>query len=154
HGAAFVLCFAMGAVAVAEAAPPGGGSGKVGPSREPDDEKLARDLKNVVLEYVRGKAKTVSAKEAIGAMAAVVGERCIYAAGEYPARSHKFVPGQRVFSDKVNVLLVGDIPNDDIEAVPASAVFGVIRDGLAGTAFRAKDFPPLAEIFRGFAGRV
>lgn len=119
-----------------------------------DEERVARKVKDAVLEYCRRGRAPVSAKEAVGAMAGVVGERCIDAAGEVQTRGHTFVVGQRMFSDKINELLTGDIGTDDIEEMPAESVFGMLRDELASGGFGRENFPPLQEIFGGFAGRI
>jgi hypothetical protein len=119
-----------------------------------EDGRIAREVKAVVLRYVGRGRDAVQAKEAVAAMAAVVGERCIDAAGEFPVRGHAFVPGQRVFSDKVNALLAGDAGGDDIAAIPDDSVFGTIRDRLGEGGFRREHFPRLADVFAGFASRI
>ena len=87
-------------------------------------------------------------------MAAVVGERCQEAAAEYPVRTHALVPGQRIFSDKVNVLLAGNGHTLDLRAIPAESVYGQIRDQVDSNRFSKDRFPPLVDVFRGFTGRV
>lgn len=125
-----------------------------GCNRSSKQEKLtARKLLNAVLPLCREEDGTKRPMEAISAMAAVVGERCIDAAGEYKTRGHSFIPGQRVFSDKVNELLCGDNGSDKLTAIPAKSVFGTLRDELAGTAYR-RQFPELVEVFGGFADRI
>jgi hypothetical protein len=119
-----------------------------------EDERIAHDVKKVILEYCQYRGEAKQAKEAIAAMAAVVGERCIEAAGEYSARNHEFVTGQRVFSDNVNTLLAGDIAVEHIAEVPANTVFGTIRDQLAGSRFQRDHFPGLSEVFQSFASRI
>jgi len=119
-----------------------------------EDERLARKVKDVVLEYCRQGRGAVPAKEAVAAMAVVVGERCIEAAGEYSVRGHEFVPGQRVFSDKINMLLAGDINTDELTELPGNSVFGTIRDQLAGSRFQRNHFPRISEVFKSFASRI
>ncbi|NOS69699.1 MAG: hypothetical protein HOP33_07200 [Verrucomicrobia bacterium] len=86
-------------------------------------------------------------------MAAIVGEQCIAAAGEYKVREHSFVPGQRIFSDKINELLCGDNGATEINAIPSTSVFGILRDRLANGPF-AGNFPELNSVFSGFASRI
>jgi hypothetical protein len=124
------------------------------PKAEDADVEIARKVKDVILEYCRNGRKAIAAKEALAAMAAVVGERCIEAAGEFPVRGHEFFPGQRVFSDKINTLLAGSINKDTIAEIPAETVFGTIRDQLAGSRFQQNHYPSLGEIFGGFAHRI
>lgn len=117
------------------------------------EERVARKLLESVLSFCREDDGTVRPAEAISAMAAVVGERCIDAAGEYKVRGHTFVPGQRVFSDKVNLLLSGDRPDTQLDAIPANSVFGIIRDRLAGSAY-PHHFPDIAEVYSAFAANI
>jgi hypothetical protein len=121
-----------------------------------EDARVARAVKEVVIEYCRrGRGgKAVAAKEAVAAMASVVGERCVDAAGEIPVRGHDLVPGQRMFSDEINVLLTGDTGDESIAAMPARSVFGTLREQLAGSRFGREHFPRLGEVFAGFAGRI
>jgi len=117
------------------------------------EERIARDLLKSVLQFCREEDGTLRPVEAISAMSAVVGERCIDAAGEYKVRGHSFVPGQRVFSDKANALLCGDSGSEQLSAIPAKSVFGILRDQLAGSPYKHQ-FPDLVEVFGGFAERI
>ena len=121
-------------------------------ARNVGEERIAQQVKDVVVNYCRDKQGRVESKEALAAMAAVVGERCLDAAGEIPVSTHAFEPGQRVFSDRINELLTGDYTTDlaDISSV---SIFGVIRDELAGTKFQ-NHFPSLDAVFTGFAGGI
>lgn len=122
------------------------------PVQNADDEQMARQVKDVVVTYCKDPRRLVNAKEAIAAMAAVVGERCLDAAGEIPVRTHDLIPGQRAFSDHVNVLLAGD-ESTELAAIPADSIFGTIRDRLAGSRFQ-NHFPDLGGVFRNFAGGI
>jgi hypothetical protein len=121
-------------------------------ARDAEDEHIARQVKDVVVTYCRDKRGRVDFKEAIAAMGAVVGERCLAAADEISVRTHNFEPGQRAFSDKVNVLLTGDQATE-LAAISADSIFGTIRDHLAGTRFD-NHFPSLDDVFKGFAGGI
>ena len=117
-----------------------------------ENEPIAQQVKNVITTYSRDKLGRVDSKEAIAAMAAVVGERCLDAAGEIPVRTHDFEPGQRAFSDRINELLTGD-ESTELMAIRSDSVFGTIRDQLSGTKFQ-NHFPSLNEVFTGFAGGI
>ncbi len=117
-----------------------------------ENEAIAQQVKNVITTYSRDKLGRVDSKEAIAAMAAVVGERCLDAAGEIPVRTHDFEPGQRAFSDRINQLLTGDEATE-LVAIKSNSVFGTIRDQLSGAKFQ-NHFPSLHEVFTGFAGGI
>lgn len=119
-----------------------------------EDERAALRVKEAVLRYLGRGGKAVPAKETVGAMAAVVGERCLDAAGEVSVRGHKFVVGQRIFSDRVNFLMTGDNPDGDFLTISGRTIFGAIRDQLAGSRYRREHFPRLESIFAGFASRI
>lgn len=120
--------------------------------RHEEDERMARQVKDVVLAYCQDDGGRPDASDALSAMAAVVGERCLDAAGEIPVRTHDLVAGQRVFSDKVDVLLTG-VQLDDLASIPSDSVFGTIRDQLAGSRFQ-NHFPPFSSVYAGFAARI
>lgn len=117
------------------------------------EEQVARELLKSVLAFCQEDDGTVRPVEAISAMAAVVGERCIDAAGEFKVRGHSFIPGQRVFSDKVNTLLCGDNGSIQLSDIPAKSVYGILRDRLAGSVYE-HHFPSIEEVFSGFAARI
>jgi hypothetical protein len=118
------------------------------------DEKLAKGIRDLIKAYVRKTGVKSRDKEAIAAMAAVVGERCQEAAGEFPVRKHRFVPGQRVFSDKVNVLLAGDDHTLALDGIPSQSVYGQIRDQVDGKRYLKTQFPGLVNVLQEFAGRI
>jgi len=118
------------------------------------DEQLAKEIRRLIQVYVRKAAATSRDKEAIAAMAAVVGERCQEVASEFPVRKHAFVPGQRIFSDRVNVLLAGNGRTLDLDGIPAESVYAQIRDQIDGSRYSRNDFPGLVTVFQGFARRI
>jgi hypothetical protein len=94
----------------------------------------------------------IHVEDLISAAAAIVGEKCIEAAGDFNPRDHQFSPGQRVFSQKANELFSGD---KDINDAPTDSVVGVLCDKLLSNGFTKSDFPPsLKEIFTYFAANV
>jgi hypothetical protein len=62
----------------------------------------------------------IRAEDSISALAAIAGERCIDAAGNYNPFDHEHAPGMTVFSDKVNELLTGDVGSTDWGAITAA----------------------------------
>ena len=130
------------------------GCGKSGKSTTKQEQQIARELQSSVLALSKEDDGSVRPVEAISAMASIVGERCIDAAGEYKIRSHPFVVGQRVFSDVVNELLCGNNPTLQLNSFPSESVFGLIRDQLVGSAYE-NQFPDFEkDVVEGFAARI
>lgn len=115
--------------------------------------RLVEDLAGWVLQSLRDDVG-VRVEDAVSGSATIVGERCIDLAGEYPLRDHEFVPGSRVFSDRVNEILCGCGAKDGWDALPGDSVFGLLRDGLDGQAYPPHLFPPLTELIAGYASRI
>lgn len=122
--------------------------------RRMKDEELAKAIRERIQAYVRKAGVASRDWETIAAMAAIVGERCQELAAEFPVRTHTFVPGQRVFSDKVNVLLAGDGRTLDLDKIPAEAVYRQIRDQVPAGRYSKDRFPELVSVFQEFAGRI
>ncbi len=118
------------------------------------DEELAKAIRERIQVYVRKAGVASRDWETIAAMAAIVGERCQELAGEFPVRTHTFVPGQRVFSDRVNVLLAGDGRTVDLDKLPTEAVYRQIKDQVPAGRYAKDRFPGLVSVFQEFAGRV
>lgn len=114
-----------------------------------EEEKTARTLADAVLTFCREADGRTRPAEAISAMAGVLGEQCIVAADEFKVREHTFIPGQRVFSDKINFLLCGESP----KSLPRDSVFGMVKTGLAGSQYEGQ-MPDPVEIFRAFAAGI
>jgi hypothetical protein len=103
---------------------------------------------------LRDKAGRVRAEDVISAAASIVGERCIEAAGDFNPREHAMAPGTRVFSDKVNELLCGDLPDADLATTPPSSIFGSLRNRLLVGKYASGEFPQLKTILQYFAASV
>lgn len=116
------------------------------------EDVAARQLTAFLIEQLKDRDGRVHAEDMISGAAAIVGERCIDAAGEFSSRSHTFTPGSRVFSDKINDLLCGE--SLALETLSPSSVFGVLRDRLLGSGYDAEDFPSVEDVFRNFAARI
>jgi hypothetical protein len=68
-------------------------------------------------------------------------------------REHDFAPGARVFSDRVNELLAGNV-STEIADVPAESVMSVVRDRVLAGPYAPDDLPSLSKLFDDFAARI
>jgi len=87
----------------------------------------------------------IRVEDLLTAGAAVCGESCIAAAGEFDPESHQFVPGSAVLSDRVNEVLCA---NAGEWSKVGESVFGVIHAGALAEGYAPADFPELADVFR------
>jgi hypothetical protein len=87
----------------------------------------------------------IRVEDLLTAGAAVCGEACIAAAGEFDPESHNFVPGSAVLSDRINELLAA---NASDWSKAGDSVFGLIHAGALARGYTTADFPQLANIFR------
>ena len=119
-----------------------------------EDQTAGKTLAEKILDLVRDPDGRVRTEDFISALSAIVGERCIEAAGEYEINKHDFAPGTRVFSDQVNELLNGNSPEADWESIPPDSVFGLIWVVSTNNGYAKEEFPPMPEIFERFASGV
>jgi hypothetical protein len=110
---------------------------------------------NALVELFEAKSKDsdgrIRVEDLLSAASAACGEACIAAAGEFDPEKHTFTPGAVVMSDRVNAILA----NDTSEWSGAGeSVFGIIRSGALANGYAADQFPPLVDVFRGFASGV
>lgn len=117
------------------------------------DKKLSDMLVQFVIKCLQDNSNRVRAEDAICLISTIVAERCIDAAGDYDLRNHEFIPGSRVFSDKINNILCGNYTEDDISLLSRESVFGMIRDNLKDY-YAIQDFPKLSKIFQYFANML
>jgi hypothetical protein len=94
----------------------------------------------------------IRVEDLITAAASIVGELCIEVAGDFNPRKHEFVPGSRVFSEKVNGLFSGN--SADLDAIPADSVVGVLRDRLLVAGYSKADFPSVKAVLEYFAANI
>lgn len=114
-------------------------------------ESCARTLYEALAKALTRNGR-IRVEDLISAAAAIVGERCIEASGDFNPRHHEFVPGQRVLSAKANVLFSGD---KDINEAPADSVVGILYNKLLDCGFTKSDFPSsLKEIFTFFVANI
>lgn len=121
--------------------------------KPPDDFEMRSQLVDLVTKRLTVGGR-IRAEDAICGAAAIVGERCIDSAGELPLRDHKLVPGSRVFSDRINQLLCGDLANASIQDIPADSVFGMLRDRVNVDVYPKGTFPDLTSVFAGYAASI
>jgi hypothetical protein len=93
----------------------------------------------------------IRAEDLLSAAAAVCGEACIAAAGEFDPEDHTFTPGSAVFSDRVNGILLANA--SDWQGAGTS-VFGIIHSGTLARGYVVADFPPSDEPTRHFAATL
>lgn len=119
-------------------------------SKHNDDPALQARLVELVMNRLTEHGDRIRAEDAVCGAAVIVAERCIDAAGDYPLRDHALAPGQRVFSDRVNQLLCGNVTAD----VPADSVFGRLKALVDPTAYAEQYWPELTDVFRHYAAAV
>jgi hypothetical protein len=122
-------------------------------SSENVPENLGHSLYLVLCESVKKNGR-IRVEDLITVISSVVAELCIETAADFDPRHHKFVPGSRVFSDKVNQIFNGDVQSDDLAAIPAESIVGILRDRLLSSGYQASDFPPLEGVFKYFAANI
>jgi hypothetical protein len=116
-------------------------------------DACAQSLLQALIEGVKVDGR-VRAEDLIAAAASIASESCIDAAGSFNPRKHEFVPGSRVFSDRVNEIFTGDVPDATLDQLPASSVVGILRDRLIAGGYAKSDFPSLRMIFEHFAANI
>jgi hypothetical protein len=118
------------------------------PSTKPDLQAVAEALATAFETAATDKDGRVRVEDLLSAAAAVCGEACIAAAGEFDPDEHSFTPGSPVMSDRVNQILADDA--HDWEGTGAT-VFGIVRAGALQHGYAKTDFPQLADPIRLFA---
>lgn len=119
-----------------------------------EDQVAGKTLAEKILDLVRDQDGRVQTEDFISALAAIVAERCIEAAGDYEINSHDFAPGTRVFSDQVNERLNGNEPDSGWADIPPDSVFGLIWVVATSNGYLSEEFPPMKEIFERFVSGV
>src|SRR5262245_18152240 len=105
----------------------------------------AQALGGLLESRVAGADGRIRVEDLLTAGAAICGEACIAAAGEFDPESHNFVPGSAVLSDRINELLAA---NAGDWSKTGDSVFGLIHTGALARGYAQADFPELADIFR------
>jgi hypothetical protein len=126
---------------------------KTKPRVPADDESCANALFHVLAGNLKRNGR-IRAEDIIAAAASITGELCIEAAGDFNPRKHQFVPGSRVFSDKVNELFSGKSADVGMETAPAESIVGILRDRVLAAGYTKSDLPSLRSIFEHFAANI
>ena len=125
------------------------------PERPPTDPDGMRDATNALCAMFEASLADadhrIRVEDLLSAAAAVCGEACIAAAGDFDLEHHGFTPGAPVFSDRVNGILCADA-SDWGQA--ATSVFGIIRGGAIAQGYGADEFPAIDEPIRLFAASL
>lgn len=117
------------------------------------EETCAQNLYEILAQGLK-KDGRIRAEDLITAAASIVAELCIEAAGEIDPRKHQFVPGSRVFSDRVNELFCGKSAEQTIVTAPAESIVGLLRDNVVPAGYNESDFPSLKAVFEHFAANI
>jgi hypothetical protein len=119
--------------------------------KPPADEALRDRLVELVMRKLTERTNRIRTEDAICGAAAIVGERCIDLAAAYPLRDHNIPPGRRVFSDRVNDILCGNITGGGFDLLPTDSIFGQLHRTLNPRTYQAEHFPELGSVFSGYA---
>jgi hypothetical protein len=108
---------------------------------------------NTLLNFLTEKSNRIHAEDAISLAATVVAERCIDLDGKFPLRDHDLIPGSRVFSTDMNVILFSDKAVEDLAEYAADSVLGILRDSLIPP-YQKADFPPVKGVLEYYAANI
>ncbi|SRR5258705_971884 len=118
---------------------------------KPDVQAAGDQLGAIFEAYSTDGYGRIRVEDLLSAAAAVCGEACIAAAGEFDPDEHTLTPGAAVFSDRVNDILLA---NAGDWGAAGTSVFGIIRSGALAGGYAAVDFPAIDEPIRQFAATV
>jgi hypothetical protein len=104
----------------------------------------ANALANLLENRLNEPGLGVRVEDLVSAAAAVTGQACIRAAGDYDPDDHDFVPGAAVLSERANQLLVGDVAT--WETAPNDCVFAIVRTFALAHGYAPGDFPPIDQL--------
>jgi hypothetical protein len=117
--------------------------------------ELITDLTNALFKLAGEMARSpkgIRCEDFISAAAAFAGEVCMRKAADFDFDNSTFAPGKRVFSQKVNAVLSGDVT--EWKDVPVTSAFGAIYNLLARSreiAWPPETFPGISQIYENFA---
>ncbi len=123
------------------------------PSHKATIESCAHALFEALADGLK-KGGRIRAEDMIAVAGSITAEACIGAAGDFNPREHRFVPGARVFSTKVNELFSGDTADAGIDGPPSVSIVGMLRDRLLASGYNKSDFPTLKVILQDFAANI
>jgi hypothetical protein len=111
------------------------------PAPKPDHQAVGQALV-AVFEAAVTDGGRIRVEDLLSAAAAVCGEACIAAAGEFDEADHAYVPGSAVLSQRVNEILCADARDWDHAG---NSVFGIIRAGALANGYPPEALPPITE---------
>ena len=123
--------------------------------KNPESGSLEKAAAHQLYEYLCETIKRdgrIRVEDLITAASSIVGELCIGATGDFDPRKHQFVPGSRVFSEKVNELFSGNV--QDLQQIPSSTIVGTLRDSLLAAGYDVADFPSMKHVFEHYAAKI
>ena len=116
-----------------------------------DLEAAAQELAGLFEASLSDPEGRIRVEDLLTAAAAVCGEACIAAAGEFDPEDHQFTPGSAVLSDRINGILCDDASD---WGAAGESVFGIIHRGALGRGYEQAQFPRLADVFRGYVASL
>jgi hypothetical protein len=126
-------------------------SNEPGPVSAADLQAAADELGDLYESSLRDPEGRIRVEDLLTAAAAVCGEACIAAAGEFNLEDHQFTPGSAVLSDRINGILCADA-SDWPSA--SNSVFGIIYRGAVEGGYDASSFPRVADVFRSYVASL
>ena len=114
--------------------------------------ETARDLVELLETHFDEPGRGIRVEDLVSGAAAVTGQACIGAAGDFDPDEHDFAPGAPVMSDRVNQILVGDAT--DWEHAPLDSVFATLRGMALTGGYSPSDFPAMAAPIRRYAQQI
>jgi len=114
----------------------------------PLDPKVAEQVYELAVAYVRDSDNRIHVEDLVSALAAATGEACLRQVGQVNIDDPASIPGSRVLSDAVNGALCAD--QTDWEKAPPETIYGIIHHYALVGGYAASAFPPMGEVFRTF----
>lgn len=116
-----------------------------------DYSELSQKLVDTVIYLLKDSGGGVRIEDAVATLGTIISERCIELAGDISIYDHNKIPGQRIFSDNINIVIFGDSASENIELFPADSVVGQMRDTLKSASIGLEHFPSMKTVLENFA---
>jgi hypothetical protein len=95
----------------------------------------------------------IRVEDLLSAAAAVTGQACIAASGEFDPERHDFVPGQAVLSERINGVICSDVGRWEAVSVTDS-VFGIVYDQAQTMGYAAAEFPAVSDVLQLYVSQI
>lgn len=115
-------------------------------------KKDPHSIRHELVEFTYNAVTTelgVRVEDAVCLMSTIVAEKCIDLAEDYDLYDHDYTPGERILSNQINEILIGDHSTNDWNEIPAESVFGTLFNNLKRLIALDK-FPEPTSIFESF----